>query len=465
MQKQKTIAKWLAIILLLTVIVACYIVLRAIFNNTPTVNSPDIAGADDPPDSQNPNVPTIDDKNKPPVPVYSEFPRSAETVNGITVRHVGGEDNEVLLDTIYYFGRRIVFFYTASAQYDVKEAGIHMAIFVGDILTNTYKIADVQEQFVKASIVQNGLLIITKNSGETKLRLLDDDLQLAAQSSCPVYSSYQLYVTGSTTRMFVSDGRYIYALSISSSLGVSRSNFVYQLENAQILQAMDLGFNNVVFVQSTRGVGLLSYNQNMGFIYKCELSNSVFMQLLPIVVSSKQAVAILASTNSGVNISSIDESLSVQETYLIRDASSAVALRANSGNIDVIADSKQYSFCSHLELQSVNDIEIDAQISSAMSSQSTTLQDKLVYTAIDDENNIFVISNGSAYCIAELTQNSLKYVFGAVGNKFMPIRDYSLLGTSPLSVLMSGTSANSFAYMCFGKNDVFYLTLPYGTAL
>ena len=48
MHKQKTIAKWLAVILLMTVAVACYIALSAVANANSKTN---VAGANDNPET------------------------------------------------------------------------------------------------------------------------------------------------------------------------------------------------------------------------------------------------------------------------------------------------------------------------------------------------------------------------------------------------------------------------------
>ncbi|MDE6302631.1 MAG: hypothetical protein K2M36_03475, partial [Clostridia bacterium] len=401
-------------------------------------------------------------------PVYSTLPRPAEEVSGMKVRHVGGEDNDILLDTVYYFGKRLVFFYTASAQYDVKEAGVHVAVFVGDALTSTVKIGEANEEFVTSSTVMNGLLVITKNAGGTILRLFDDDLALSAKSTCAAYSSYKLFITGSATRLYASDARYIYSLSISPSLEVIRSNFVYPLDGATVVEAMTLGSESAVFAQSEQGVGVLTFSAITGFAYKCELTNCRFVQLLPIVANNKQAVAILSKTDKGMRISSVSDNLTVSESYDIDGADSAVALRQANGNIHVIADKKLYTFCSHLELQTVKDVSIDSNILSALGisepEQPSTLSsaDKVefTYSAIDGKSDLLIMSKGTTNCIVSVSDGALTLRFSAVCNKLITVDEPYSAGVSKLSVMLSGTSANAFAYMCFGKNDVFYVTLP-----
>ena len=83
MQKQKTIAKWLAVVLLLTVAIACYVALSAVLPQK-TKNS-DIAGAND----SRPDETTEK--------VYSSFPRQSQSVDGAKINNVGGSDNDSLV--------------------------------------------------------------------------------------------------------------------------------------------------------------------------------------------------------------------------------------------------------------------------------------------------------------------------------------------------------------------------------
>lgn len=262
MQRQKTIAKWLAIILLLTSIIACYIAFSSIIKDKNSL-PPDIAGAD----TDNSGNTGNPDDNPQPKPVYSAFPRAAEDVNGMSVSHVGGEDNDRLLGTVYYLKKRYVFFYSASEQYDVKECGIHIAVFENKALLTTVKIAGAEETFITAGIAENGLLVITKNAAQTKLRLLDGSLAVTCENSFPLYSDYKLYITSASARLYTADERYIYSYTISNSLDVKRSNFVYPIENGKIVYTAALGAYDTLFVQSAQGAGLLTFAAADGFDY------------------------------------------------------------------------------------------------------------------------------------------------------------------------------------------------------
>lgn len=442
MQRQKTIAKWLAIILLLTAVIACYIVISTVTENKNS--APDIAGANGSGDSSDADVP--DDGNTQPKPVYSTFPRSAQETDGLLINHVGGKDNDVFLDSIYFAGRRCVFFFSASVQYDVKACGIHIAEFKDGTLISTTRIAEADETFISASIAENGLLVITKNAGQTKLRLLNGSLGVICESTCPLYSDYKLYITSAGARLYTADSGFVYANTITSSLDVKRSNFVYPIADCRIFRVAGLGANDVLFVQSAQGAGFLTYSANTGFDCKSELANGKLMQILPLSVNGKPNFAVLAKCDGGITMTALDENLQQSANYLFKGAKTAVATIAENNNICVIADGAKATFCSHLELQSSAPINF------------TDYSEQCVYTAIDGENEYIFVSEGSSHTFAKLNGNDVITLFKFTGKNVKATRDI-INGKSEICVQFDGNANNSFGSMCFGANDVFSVSV------
>ena len=99
MQRQKTIAKWLVIILLLTVAVGAYIIYDAVYEGASSG-----AAADDtrPPSSDAgetplPSDPDDEEEETPPSPPYhTVLPRPTQNYAGIEVAHAGGEGDEAV---------------------------------------------------------------------------------------------------------------------------------------------------------------------------------------------------------------------------------------------------------------------------------------------------------------------------------------------------------------------------------
>lgn len=451
MQNQKTIAKWLAIILLLTVIVACYFILSAVIDRGGNQKI-DIAGADTRGDGNTTAPP--DEITVPPV--YSEFPRAAETVNNVAVRHIGGDNTERALDSIYYSGKRLVLFFSASSQYDVRESGIHIASFVGDSLISVTKIADISEEFVKLSLVQNGLLVITKTAAQTILRLFDGNCTLLAQNTCSAYSSYSLHLSGAAATLFAADASYIYVMTITKSLDVVRSNFVYPLGGATFLYTFRFGTTDTLIVQTKTDIGILTFSATNGFIFKNELINCRFMQLLPIISSGKQALIIASETDRGVLLSNIGSDCALTDSYLLEEEKTAVCLPQENGNIAVLTKRTHYVFCSHLELQSSSALNIDESVFQAF---GAVRDGDLKYMSVDGESKKFIIENDSAFAVVSFDGAKVTPLFFAAGTSPQLVCESVTLG-SAISVLFNADSTNSFSYMCFGDTDVFYVTLP-----
>ena len=436
MQRQKTIAKWLAIILLLTSIIACYIAFSTIIKNK-TASAPDIAGADGSEGDGNSSI--TPEGPEPPAPVYSTFPRSPKIVDGISVSHVGGEDNDVLLDTLYYSGKRFVIFYSASTQYDVKECGIHIATFKNGELLSTTKIGEVDEIFVTSSIVENGLLIITKTVAQTKLRLLNGNLGTVCENTCPLYSDYKLYVTSASAKLYTVDDKYIYANTISKSLEVKRSSFVYPIDNGEILYVAGLNSYDTVFVQTAQGVGFLTYTTSDGFDYVSELSNCKLTQVMPNSSNGNLVFTLLAKRNDGILIANIDGNLKQTASYTIKNAKTAVAMHEDNGNICVITDGTKTVLCSHLDFQS------SSKIAFSIEAENPT------YQAIDGENGRFIISQDNTHYLVNFENNTLITEFQVTGKSIVVAHDL-IDGKSTLSLLFDCNDED----ISFGAYDVFY---------
>ena len=114
MQRQKTIAKWLSVVLLTTIAIASYILLSTIGKNAPSDSA--VAGAGN---TSQTDVPT------PPI-VYSTLPRACEFVKGFSVAHAGGSEQEEVVDYVDFCGKTLVFFSSNSVDRDVKIGRAHV---------------------------------------------------------------------------------------------------------------------------------------------------------------------------------------------------------------------------------------------------------------------------------------------------------------------------------------------------
>ena len=123
MQKQKTLAKWLAIILLSTVAVCSYVLYDVLYLE----KQEDQATADNSQGTED----TIPEDPTPPevhIPYYTTLPRYGESIEGVRVTHFGGENNDTLLDVINFGKKCFAIFSSSSVEFDMRESGLAVAV-------------------------------------------------------------------------------------------------------------------------------------------------------------------------------------------------------------------------------------------------------------------------------------------------------------------------------------------------
>ena len=94
MQKQKTLAKWLAIILLSSIAVGSYVLYDALYLKKQDNEASADIGKD--------NQPIEKTEDETYIPYYTTLPRKAETIDNFKVTHFGGEDDDTLIDVINF---------------------------------------------------------------------------------------------------------------------------------------------------------------------------------------------------------------------------------------------------------------------------------------------------------------------------------------------------------------------------
>ena len=85
------------------------------------------------------------------------------------------------------------------------------------------------------------------------------------------------------------------------------------------------------------------------------------------------------------------------------------------------------------------------------------MRENLKYKAIDVEKQYFIASQGDSHHIVAVEENTLTSKHKVIGKSATVVRE-NIDGSSNLSVLFDGNINNSFANMCFGGSDVFYIT-------
>ena len=466
MQKQKTIAKWLAVILLMTIAVACYIALSAIVGKNPSDNA-NVAGANDDKKQENVDNPTIK-------PVYSVLPRKSETVKGASVAHVGGEGEEKVLDVFYFAKKTALVFHSDSEQYDLKEKGIYIAIFGGETLEKTIKIANENAKYLSSCQTRNGIAIFTCDGSKTNVKIYDGNFDVSCENTIDAYDEIKANYYGENIEAFCVKNGKIKRLVIDDSLRVKSDNFVLQTTAANIVQTIKYGDSTLLFLQDEQTAVGVRYDTNSGFTKRFSYDKHRILQILPVSQSNVQCFAILFETQNGLRLSLLSQTLNENAKYDI-SGESLGALFRNENGLKILLKNRIIRLCSHLEFISekpFSDITVSSKNNfesskksiddaSGLTSQrgAISLENAYDFSCVRQEENMLVARFENFDCLLKLDDDEIAAVatFKYAENVFA---ETSIIdGQNKLSIFFDADSDSTATYMCFGKTDAFLLSV------
>lgn len=465
MQKQKTIAKWLAVILLMTIAVACYIALSAIVGKNPSGNA-NVAGANDK-NQENADNPTIK-------PVYSVLPRKSETVNGASVAHVGGEGEEKVLDVFYFAKKTALVFHSDSEQYDLKEKGIYIAIFGGETLEKTIKIANENAKYLSSCQTRNGVAIFTCDGAKTSVEIYDGNFNVSCENTLDAYDEIKTDYYGENIEAFCVKSGKIKRLVIDDSLRVKSDNFVFQTTAANVVQAIKYGDSTLLFLQDEQTAVGVTYDTYSGFTKRFSYDKHRILQIMPVVQSNVQCFAILFKTQNGLRLSLLSQTLNENAKYDMSGESFGALFRSENG-LKILLKNRIIRLCSHLEFISekpLSDITVSSKNNFESSKKSLdeangltsqrgtiSLENAYDFSCVRQEENMLVARFENFDCLLKLDDDEIAAVatFKYVENVFA---ETSVIeGQNKLSIFFDADSDSTSTYMCFGKTDAFFLSI------
>lgn len=430
MQKQKTIAKWLAVVLLITVAIACYVALSAILQKSDDTN---VAGAND----SNPQQQT------PVKKTYSTFPRKAENVDKNAINHVGGSDDETLLSTVCYRGKTLVFFKSESDDRDVKESGLYIAVFSDSVLEKTVKIGETDETFLDCSLSKNGLVVFISSQNETRVLSFDESVNVNARCETKKYSLLKTYLHANSLFAIAYDGDEFSRISISENLTISGDNFVCSANDVSDYSITAYCEKVLIFSNSASGVKCLTYEQNKGFNNMFSQNKSEIVQILPVVASENQTFVLLLKKQDGYDVTSLDSSLALIKKESVENSRNA-ALFSNGNSLSVLTENGFYRFCAHLDFSGKSSLD-----SVGISKKYTVLK------AFDGDENTLLATSESGVELLVFDGTSFKTVATLPHIENAILSSYTTGENGYTSLVFEGDSNSKTTYMGFGKKDVF----------
>ena len=339
MQKQKTIAKWLAIILLAMVAVGSYILYDALYIK----KVDNQATADDYVD-ENPNE---DEEDTPVhVPYYTTLPRQPEKIDGVSVTHFGGEGIDTVQNVVNYGGKRYAVFSSTSTEFDLRESGLHVAV-IGEGVEAVVRLGD--DTYVDGKMTAVGPLFLTKNSSGGHLYLLGLGGEIRAQISLPTFTDGKLYLSGNKVLLFtLSNGR-LTCHTVLDNMTLQSNPFLLSTLDTTIHQVFDNPLGQVLVCGDDDNTSIYLFEQNTGFRLLFARDKLSFRQIVTAGTAVDTSYILHGKSGSESVLVSFDTTFQVSGVKTVEDVTDGFLFPYGDG-LQFVGDGVTKSYCRHLDL-------------------------------------------------------------------------------------------------------------------
>lgn len=429
MLKQKTVAKWLAIVLLLTVAVGSYLLYDAVFKNADGTADAVEKTDDVPADSEVPQ-PT-----PPHVPFYTTLPRKAETINGVTVSHVGGESGDFFKGAVAVGNVNFVFFNSDSVEYDLREKGLHLAFFKDDELQFVDKISD--GEYLDSKLSEKGVALATKESENLTLSVFSLSGELSAKTALPYADDFSFYLHGNSLTSFSLADGYLHFSEYLDSVKEQRSPYVAKTKGTSIDNVLFSGGKYLVITSSDENVYGYSFELNSGFSTEFSFDKLSLLQIESVGGLTDSKLTLLLKGEKGLVLSTMSNDFSLQDRKAIDGVSSGVII-GNGDGFDLVASGKTLTFCKHLDLISTAENPLVFDDVSAFLRSKNSL--------------IFIAKNGDDFSLLSTENGVLATLPESV------ISPLILPAQSGVKILFSSSTSSGITRASFGGFDVYSCT-------
>ena len=433
MQRQKTIAKWLVIIVLVTVAVGAYIMYDALYLGGETADG----GANTVPPTSDPDVTPDEDP-----PFFTTLPRHSQTYAGITVAHAGGEGEEEVLGTVLTQNTVYLFFSSSSDEYDCRGAGVYVAVFEQNSLIAVTRFAEKDCVFGGAKLTRDGVAAVVSEGGRGRLVVFDSAGKPKGETDIPAFSSAFPLVADGKLSLFLTGSAGLSFVSVEEGLSPVVSPFRFPTV-CEVKEGFASGGSFTLAACDGTDTFILTFSQKAGFRCTETYDKSVFLQIIPIAGEDGAAFAMLAKQSSGVLLSVLSAD-GEELAAAVREGSSSAAVFGDGVSITLVRPGLTETYCRHLDLISSTPTDLRAG--------------EIVAARSDSENNILaLVSDGVTTVYAE----------DGYGN-FIPLIDCAhaegkttaeIVGGT-LVLVLSTSSADGVFFENFGASDAYLVSLP-----
>ncbi len=418
MQKQKTIAKWLAIILLSTIMIGGYLVYDAI------VSKPENTALGETGQTKSDDIPK---KEK----YHTILPRECENIDGIKVAHIGGENDETIKKVVAYNGNFFVFFESLSTEFDIEKSGLNMAYFSGQKLESVQYITDAE--FADCKLMQSGICLVTKGE-KNNAYIINQFGEIVAKNTTPDFDECALNLNGISLEIFYLKNDKLMMATIQNNLDFSTSNFVFNAENCTIKNVLSTSKDVKIILENSTENGntqIVGFSHNKGFTLDYYSNKTSFVRLF--TLGDLETNYILCGKSQGkIVLFSLDNNFTLTAKKTLDEDDGIII--SNGTNMKVVCPDFTYEFCRHLDLQSKqNSVFSNGEIKFS--------------------NDKFFVSENNGYDTV-FTSDNTQIV------KMKSSQNYRLIESETSIFIFLETSSNEGVFRAnFGGNDIYFLAL------
>lgn len=438
MQRQKTIAKWLVIILLCTLAVGAYILYDALY-----VGDLGGAAADDViPPGEN-DDPTPSDPIEPDPPYYTELPRDTQNFAGMNVGHAGGEGTDTVLDTVFTSDCVYVFFRSSSAEYDCRGAGLYAAVFKDNSLAAVTRFGESTDSFGGAKQTADGVAAAVSDEKNGRLVAFASDGSIKGETALPSFGSAYLLLSGSVLFVFSSDGTALQCTSVAR--GLTATVIPFRLSGGHTVREGLVTADGIILVaEKDNDLCVIKFSQNEGFMTQLTYTETSFMQIVPLAGEEGAAFALLGKTAAGLRLAVFDAECRSEAETVIEGAENGVMF-GDGVSLTLVRTGVTETYCRHLDL--ISSSPTSAVIGDIVAVRSSG--NVRFYASVGDDGgmSVFVATDGGEF-------SSLMECVFAGGTLSSAVTDGKLL------LSFSTSSTEGIFFENFGDTDAYFVVLP-----
>ena len=338
MQKQKTLAKWLAIILLSSIAVGSYVLYDALYLKKQDNEASADIGKD--------NQPIEKTEDETYIPYYTTLPRKAETIDNFKVTHCGGEDDDTLIDVINFGKKRFAIFNSNSVEFDMREKGLSVAL----VNNGVERVITLGENltYIDGKMSSNGVAILTENNTQCTLHFLNTSGDKIAEIPLPYFECGRLYLSGQTLTLFAIENGYLHHYKFGDSLTTMKSPYMFKTNCTAITEIFDKANGQGIVLTNETTTEICSFDNNSGFTSHFCNNKLYFKQIITAGTPESSNYIVYGKEYGTSTLYALDNTLSMLSSKPINDVEDGVILPYSDGFI-FVGNGITKSYCKHLD--------------------------------------------------------------------------------------------------------------------